>query len=150
MSGVDPLRAADLVGTWRLVSWAAVADDGEARAPFGDDPLGYVVYTSGGHMITTISRAGRTLTGGDLTSAPDTARLAAYASFIAYSGTFHVDGEDVVHIVEMSSLPDWVGTEQRRHADLEDGGATLVLSTEPLELAGGRRRHRLIWTRVEG
>lgn len=154
MSGPRPaatgLAASDLEGTWRLASWETLGDEGDRRAPFGHDPLGLVVYTGGGRMITTISRPDRAPTGGDLVGAPDAARLAAYATFVAYSGTFRVEGGDVIHSVEMSSLPDWVGTEQRRHVDLADGGTTLVLSTEPLELADGRRCHRLTWTRVEG
>ena len=49
------LTAHDLVGTWRLRSWRSEADDGSVAEPMGAAPLGYVVYTPDGRMITTIS-----------------------------------------------------------------------------------------------
>lgn len=85
--GARSLTVADLVGTWRLLSWHALGEDGSTREPFGAEPLGYVVYTADGRMITTISRGDRTPIGGDLLSGPEAGRLDAFASFIAYSGT---------------------------------------------------------------
>jgi hypothetical protein len=142
------LRSADLVGTWRLRAWRAETEDGSVVRPFGEHPLGYVVYTPDGHMITTISMAKREPIGGDIMVAPTEAQAAAFGSFMAYSGSFEVDGADIVHRVEMSLYPDWVGTEQRRHAVLDERGAILTLSTDPISVAGVTMRHRLEWERV--
>ncbi len=90
--GVSGLRAEDLVGTWQLLEWEAQQEDGTVSRPFGDAPAGYVVYTHDAHMITNISRAGRPAIGGDLLSAPAEARAAAYASFVAYAGSYRVEG----------------------------------------------------------
>ena len=141
------IRAADLVGTWSLRRWEALAEDGTVRTPFGEAPLGYVVYTVDGRMITTISRADRAPIGGDLLAGPEAGRLDAFASFIAYSGTFKVAGDTVTHRVEMSLFPDWVGSIQRRSVELSSDGQRLTLSTT--QLAGGRTdRHVLTWERV--
>jgi hypothetical protein len=113
-------------------------------------PQGLVVYTPDGRMITTIGNRDRPPTGKDLSTADDAARLAAVRSFIAYSGTFTIEGHDVVHAVEMSLDPAWVGTHQRRHVELSDEGRTLTLSTDPLVVVGRRGRHRLTWERVSG
>jgi hypothetical protein len=115
----------------------------------GAAPLGYVVYTADGRMITTISAADRPPIGGDVLSGPTEGRLAAFASFLAYSGRFRVDAGQVVHEVEMSQFPDWVGSEQRRHVELSADGRSLTLSTDPVAAAGRVGRHILRWERVE-
>ena len=116
------LSMADLAGTWRLLAWESAADDGVLH-PMGEAPEGILVYTADGTMITTIGRAGRPpIDGGDLLGGPVEQRLDAMATFIAYSGTFRVEGDDVVHEVTMSLFPNWIGTTQRRHVELSDDG----------------------------
>jgi Lipocalin-like domain len=141
---------AHLVGTWRLRTWISEAADG-IEHPFGEEPQGILVYTSGGTMITTIGRAGRPpIDGRDVLAGPAGQRLDAMATFIAYSGRFRIDGADVVHDVTMSLYPNWIGTTQRRHVALSANGSTLTLSADPF-LAGGRLgTHRLTWERVDG
>lgn len=142
------LASADLVGTWRLRSWTSTGDDGAAH-PMGDPPEGVLVYTVDGTMITTIGRAGRSpIDGGDMLAGPDGQRLEAFTSFIAYSGTFTVEGADVVHDVTMSLFPNWVGTRQVRHVAFEDDGRLLELSTDPFVLRGRLSVQRLLWERV--
>jgi hypothetical protein len=144
------LRTTDLVGTWRLATWVGAADDGSIKEPFGSAPLGYVMYTVDGHMITTISQPDRAATGGDVPSGATEPSSAAASTFMAYSGPFRVDGDDVVHTLELSLLPDWIGTDQRRHVDLSDDGQTLILSTDPMVAGNQHLSHRLTWHRVAG
>ena len=144
------LTAADLIGTWLLRRWQLTLDDGTAEEPFGQVPQGLVVYTVDGRMITTIGQRDRPAAAKDLSTADDAARLAAIRTFIAYSGPFAIEGDDVVHTVEMSLDPAWIGTQQRRHVELSDEGRTLTLSTDPLLVVGRRGRHRLTWERVPG
>jgi hypothetical protein len=144
------LTAADLIGTWLLRRWQLTLDDGTAEEPFGQVPQGLVVYTLDGRMITTIGQRDRPAVANDLSTADDAARLAAIRTFIAYSGPFAIEGDDVVHTVEMSLDPAWIGTRQRRHVELSDEGRTLTLSTDPLLVVGRRGRHRLTWERVPG
>lgn len=148
--GLTSLTADDLIGTWRLLEWGATSPDGTITRPFGDQPAGYVVYTADGRMITTISRADRDPVGGSLLSATSEASAAAFASFISYAGTFRIDSGDVVHSVEMSLYPDWVGSEQRRRVELGGAGSELALSTELASASGQIVRHRLRWERVTG
>ena len=144
------MSAADLIGTWLLRRWVLTLEDGSEETPFGVEPQGVVVYTADGRMITTIGSRERPAVGKDLSSVDDEARLAAIRTFIAYSGTFDIDGADVVHHVEMSLDPAWIGTQQRRHVELPDDGRTLILSTDPLLVVGRRGRHRLTWERASG
>jgi len=144
MSHPDPLT-----GDWRLQAWISEGDDGSSVLPLGESPLGILVYSPDGTMITTIAPAGRPrLASTDpLHGGSDDERLRAAETFVAYSGTYDYDGTDVTHTVEMSLYPNWVGTLQVRHVRLSDDGATLELSTDPLTLAGRRSVQRLTWVR---
>ena len=138
-----------LVGSWRLTSWVAVGEDGSSTEPMGADPDGLLIYSIEGLMITTIGRHGRPrISGDDLLGGPPDERLAAAETFIAYSGRYAYDGTDVVHMVEMTLYPNWVGTRQIRHVRISDDGNTLELSTDPLALDGRRTVQRLTWLRV--
>jgi hypothetical protein len=142
------LAASDLVGTWRLVTWTSEGEDG-VQTPMGERPEGVVVYTADGTMITTIGRAGRPwIDGTDMHGGPVEQRLEAWSTFIAYSGSFRVDGGDLVHDVTMSLYPNWVGTSQRRHVTLSEDGSALVLSADPFVVRGRLGTHVLTWVRV--
>ncbi|MBF6605465.1 MAG: lipocalin-like domain-containing protein [Chloroflexi bacterium] len=115
-----PLTAGDLVGAWRLQRWDTAFDDGSVGFVMGAEPVGLIVYTIEGTIITTISAADRPA----------------------------IDGNDVVHEVAISLFPNWVGGTQRRHVSLSDDGRVLTLSTDPL-VAGGRRGVQpLVWERI--
>jgi hypothetical protein len=75
-------------------------------------------------------------------------RLEAMSTFIAYSGTFRIEGGDVVHSVTMSLFPNWIGTAQRRHVALANGGRLLTLSADPFLLRGRLSSQALVWERV--
>jgi len=137
-----------IVGTWRLVSWENRDADGQVTHPMGSDPIGYLFYSRDGHFSVTISRTGRRpfpaddLLGGAL---EDKAR--AVEGFVSYAGSYTYDGDRVVHHVELSLFPNWVGSDQERTVELV--GSRLTLSAAPLPLAGKHQVPRLVWQRVE-
>lgn len=139
-----------LIGDWRLRRWVSEGDDGSAVLPLGEAPIGILVYSPGGTMITTIAPAQRPrLASTDpLRGGPDDERLRSAETFVAYSGRYAIDGTRVTHTVEMSLYPNWVGTHQVRHVHLSEDGQILELSTDPLTLAGRRAVQRLTWERV--
>ena len=53
------------------------------------------------------------------------------ATALAYCGRYRVDGDCVVHTVEMSMYPNWVGTEQRR-AYRFDGDRIVLRTVQPI------------------
>ncbi|MEX2279516.1 MAG: lipocalin-like domain-containing protein [Acidimicrobiia bacterium] len=135
-----------LVGTWRLVDWTASVDDTVTR-PFGGRAEGILTYTEDGRMWATLQRRDRVLLGsGTLAAATAEQRAAAAAGYLSYAGTYTVDGDRVIHHVEVSLFPDWVGDEQIRMIGWQDGD--LVLSTEPHTTPSGRVVvNRLQWRR---
>ncbi len=138
-----------LVGGWRLVTWSAVGDDGSEVRPMGDAPDGLLAYTAEGTMLGIMGPGDRPrFHDDDVTGGTSAEQAAAFATFIAYGGRYRVDGDEVVHTVETSLFPNWIGTEQRRRWSLADDGATLTLTSPPLLLGGARRRQILTWRRV--
>lgn len=142
------LQAVDLIGRWRLVSWSTRDDDGTVAHPFGENPEGSLVYTAEGWMSALLAPAARPpLSSADVLGGDEAERAAAFSTFIAYAGTYDIEGDDVVHRVSVSLFPNWVGTEQRRTAKLN--GDTLVLQTAPLDVLGRVVVNELRWVREE-
>ena len=141
---------AQLVGGWRLRSWIALGDDGSETLPMGDAPTGLLAYTEGGTMVALMAPADRPSFGSDdLTGGTPDEQARAFSTFVAYAGRYRIEGETVIHSVETSLFPNWVGTVQRRRWSLSDDDSTLTLESPPLALRGVTRRQRLTWTRVD-
>lgn len=120
------MNAEDLLGVWKLISWVQEYDDGRSQHLFGERPEGLLIYSVGGYMSGTMQAGGRkNLSKGQWTSPPEEA-AAAYVTFLGYAGRFTIDGNDVIHHIEVSSFPNWAGVDQRRHASLDDGVLRLV------------------------
>jgi hypothetical protein len=136
-----------LVGAWRLVTWENRAADDRLTYPMGPDPLGYLLYTADGRFSVTISRRDRApFVAGDLLGGSTDEKATAVEGFTAYAGRYTFDGERVVHHVELSLFPNWVGSDQKRAAEISE--QRLTLSAGPLLLAGKQQVARLVWERA--
>jgi hypothetical protein len=77
----------------------------------------------------------------------------AAASYLAYAGRYEVHADmvlqvlryTVLHYVEVSLFPNWVGTTQERF--LQISGNRLALGTAPMLVAGKEQASHLIWER---
>jgi hypothetical protein len=56
-------------------------------------------------------------------------------------------GARVIHHVELSLVPNWVGSDQERWVEL--AGDRLTLSASPLLLSGKQQVPCLVWERVD-
>ena len=140
----------DLIGTWQLESWTVGYSDREDfSTPFGDDPKGLLLYTDDDWMSASIARGDRQTLPQDIPfrKIPEEKLARAYLSYFHYAGRYRVVEGDVVHYVTQSLNPNFVGTEQLRHAELD--GQTLVLSGRD-EAGGVSRLHSLVWHRLSG
>ncbi|HSJ27069.1 MAG TPA: lipocalin-like domain-containing protein [Acidimicrobiia bacterium] len=135
-----------LVGTWRLIDWTVSVGDAVTR-PFGGEAEGLLTYTADGRMWATLQRRGRPALGtGTLAAATAEQRAAAALGYLSYTGSYTLDGDRVVHHVEMSLFPDWVGEDQVRLVEWVEGD--LVLATPPATTSAGRVVvNRLRWRR---
>jgi hypothetical protein len=66
---------------------------------------------------------------------------------VASAGRYSFHADRVVHHVELSLFPNWVGTDQQR--SVEPTGDWLILSASPLLLAGTQQVPRLVWEQLD-
>lgn len=132
-----------LVGSWRLVSYETDEQGGKRGTPYGD-AVGRLEYDDHGNMSGQVMRPGRARVDPGNGNAPLV--RAAYFGYIAYFGTYEVapDGGSVVHHVQGSLNPAWVGGRQVRK--LRFDGERLVLSAD-VHKSGETVTHTLTWER---
>jgi hypothetical protein len=108
--------AADVVGTWSLVS-SVTEKDGVKTDQFGAGARGSLVLDAGGHFMLTIIGPGLPRFASN-NRADGTAEenKAVMSRSIAMIGTYVVHPEDktLVFKVDSSTFPNWNGTEQKR------------------------------------
>jgi Lipocalin-like domain len=73
-------------------------------------------------------------TGGDRKKTPannaDEAQL--WETMVAYTGRYHIEGNDFVTMVDVSWDESWVGKEQKRHYKIEGDKLTVVSAPQPV------------------
>jgi len=124
---MQPPKAKDLVGLWRLLSVEIQIMPGKIEYPFGQKPRGTIIYLVDGKMAVHI-------TGSDVA----TDRLRAYA------GGWSIEGDRVVHTVEVSLEPDLRGVRLERKGEL-DGDRLIYRTIE----AQGPGYPIVVWERVQ-
>ena len=134
------------VGTWRLVSSEGRSSAGDVSRPYGDGPVGLLLYGPDGYMSATLMRPDRPpfASGDRLRGTPEEVRLAS-EGFLAYCGTYDFDASKglIVHHVTAADFPNIVGTDLVRRYVVENGH--LVLETQPVLRAGKTWVFRLTW-----
>ena len=142
------MLAEKIVGVWQLQSWATVVDDKIVGYPLGEQASGFLVYHPTGFMSVNISAPNRVRLPGEDPFEGDPKLLALDAKgYLAYCGPFSIVSEnEVTHHLKLCSFENWVGTDQRRSAQLDEN--TLTLSTAPRLLLGKQGIGRLTWKRV--
>lgn len=87
----------EIVGVWRLVHSVEFLPDGGKHYPFGEDAIGYIVYTESGVMAVQIARKYRPI--GHCEDAS--------ADYLAYFGRYEVNTEKelVRHVLEGQLFP---------------------------------------------
>jgi hypothetical protein len=135
-----------VVGTWRLVSSEGRSSAGDVSRPYGDGPVGLLLYGPDGYMSATLMRPDRPpfASGDRLRGTPEEVRLAS-EGFLAYCGTYDLDASKglIVHHVTAADFPNIVGTDLVRRLVMENGH--LVLETQPVLRAGKTWVFRLTW-----
>jgi hypothetical protein len=123
----------ELIGTWELRSFLLEdAATGERRAVLGERPSGFLVLTPEGRLISVV-------TAEHLPSPrSDADRARAFASMLAYSGLYRIEGDRFVAEVDVAWDQDWIGTRQIRFWRID--GDILSIETAPQLASGGDGR----------
>ncbi len=148
--------AADFVGTWRLLNYSFIHEDGTVEYPWGAEVRGYLLYSAEGYMSGNLSpardwkhrraRLATTLKPHDSAAPLRMARRAGRRDYIAYTGRYTVEGNTITHHVEVSLFPNWVGRPEVRYYNFE--GNTLTLRTGPIRSGIHTIVAELVWERI--
>jgi len=137
-------------GTWKLVSWKIKRANGDLTdSPLGPNALGHIMYDPGGQVSVALMRPDRpNFASNHLTEATLEEIKTGFEGYISYCGSYEVNERErfVIHRLQLSWFPNWVGTEQKRY--FEFAGDRLTLKTPPLTVLGEAQVHSLIWQRL--
>lgn len=139
--------AEQLKGTsWSLVEYKSESKDGEALYPVGEDALGTIIFTEEGHTAVQImakDRSNKISPEVLETYNTEVEKEMGRTGYHAYTGPFTLNEEESILTthVEISFIPDYVGTKQSRKASIE--GDTLKLSNIQ------HPERKLVWERIK-
>jgi hypothetical protein len=83
---------------------------------------------------------------GDILGGTTEEKVAAAESYVSYCGKYEIQGDKVIHHIEVSFFPNWIGVDQERIFGFD--GDRLSLSTPPLLVGGAQQSAYLIWERT--
>jgi hypothetical protein len=121
-------------GTWRLIGRRVTAADGKVTYPTGDNPRGFIMYSPDGYMAVEFFMSMK---------GPD-GKMAE--RFLAYAGPYELQGDTMLHHLQVSAQAENMGKTFERKVSFENGD--LLLSTSPDPQAGPGSMGSMIWRRV--
>jgi hypothetical protein len=138
-------EAQGLVGAWRLLSVETRDEKGELVRR--GERTGYLLYSPGGYMSVSFMKEGRPVfKSGDIRGGSVEEKIAAINGYVSYAGRYTVQDDTVVHHIEVSLFPNWVGVSQERMFTFE--GSRLTLSTQLMLVGGKQLSTHLVWERT--
>ena len=84
---------------------------------------------------------------GDIRGGTVEEKVAAIDGYVSYCGKYTVGEKTIIHHIELSLFPNWIGIDQERFFDFQED--TLTLSTPPFLLEGKNRTAHLVWQKVD-
>lgn len=143
--------ASQFIGTWKMVSVEERKPNGEIVEPrYGARPSGYIIYDTTGHVAVQIMKPGRArFASDDAAQATAAEAKAAFDGYGAYFGTYEINEPEgyVIHHVEGSVFPNYVGSDQKRGFELS--GDQLILKPPSRQVGGEQHTTRVTWQRVK-
>lgn len=151
---ISSTQANPLLGTWKLISASAIHADGTVIPEiYGEDPIGYITYTTDGHMMVMFSRSNRPPLSKpvqspfrELEDIPNEELARAFTSFNAYAGTYTLNDNTVSHYLVIASIPNRVNTTLVRTFTIDNN--RLTLRTPEIISDGIAKAFELIWQQI--
>jgi hypothetical protein len=108
--------------------------------------MGLLIYSGDGYMSVAMMSASRQkFVDKDVKKGTNEEKAASVDTYVSYSGRYEVQGDKVIHHVEVCLFPNWVGNDQKRTFQFD--GNRLTLST-PLPGGDIQRSAHLVWEHV--
>jgi hypothetical protein len=146
-AAMSELTRERLLGTWKLVSVSNEDIPSGAKADFfGPNPIGYLNYGADGRMMVVVVRSDRPKPQGAKVTTEEADAL--FKSMVSYAGTFSIDGDEVIHRVEISWNETWTGTEQRRIFRFDNDRLWLSTRPSPDPVSGKLSVRSMVWEKL--
>ena len=142
---VGSVIPARFIGSWDLVSYELRLPSGAVTKPFGDRPVGRILYQRNGQMSAQLMQpAAHRFSSSDPLKATREETERAWRNYIGYWGSFRVDQKAgrVIHRIEGSWFPNWTGQEQVRSFRFDQDRLVLEADTAAWHAT-------LIWRRID-
>ena len=147
--GDDDMSNSKFVGTWQLITCEYRSTDNEVFYPYGEDAIGYLTYTMDGYMSATIMRANRPkLTTEDITKVSSEELAMVVKTYLSYCGQYEIQDNQVIHHIQASLFPNWLGIAQKRFFNFKDN--QLFLTSSSFLMRGKQQVAHMIWERIRG
>jgi hypothetical protein len=151
VSGAGATPAADIaspiVGVWKLQRFDRCVVGGTCAASYGEQPVGYAIYTKSGLFMSQGYGAGRIVS--KTPDPTDAERIELFKTMYAWGGPYMVEGNGVTTKIEFAWTEGWKG--QTRNAKFNVDGRTLTLESSHFKspIDGSLIFTRLVLERVE-
>ncbi|WP_339228552.1 lipocalin-like domain-containing protein [Oceanobacillus sp. FSL K6-2867] len=133
-----------IIGVWSLVSYQSQDSAGYIEYPLGENATGFLMYHPEGYMSAQLMRQGRpAYASGDSHKGTKEEMAEAAYGYMAYAGKYEVneDRNTLIHHMEVSMNPTWLGQQQPRIVSIEAGILRIRNGLNP--------NQKLIWKRVQ-
>lgn len=140
-------RRQPFVGTWQLVSVENSQADGSKSLPYGEHPVGLLVFTKGGEYALQILKAGRPkVVAGDKSKATAEENLALVQGSNSHFGRYSTDpyNHTICFYVQHAFYPNWDGYLQTRSYRIEKNILSYVVTNTT---SGGSVTAKVVWKR---
>jgi len=147
--GNRQLAKETIIGVWVLISGEFCYSNGTASRPWGNKPVGQLIYTENGYMSVQIMNPDRPFfVSKDHYKGTGEEIRKAFEGYQAYFGTYSIDEKEssITHYVIGSVFPNLTGKPIKRFYELD--GSTLTLKTPPMKMGGEIVTGILVWTKL--
>ncbi len=135
------------IGTWRLIRDEVKSADGKLSYPYSKDAVGYISYNEDGYVFVAVMSANRPRYASErFRGATNEEKVNAADTYFSYCGTYEIQGNTVIHHIEVGLFPNFVGSSLKRTFSFN--GDRLTLRTPALTGDGIKGNQCMIWKRV--
>ena len=139
-------QQSDLIGTWKLLSFFMKDQNGEKIFPYGETPMGYLIYTSEGIVSVHIMSSNRPSCGTQqYQSGTDLEKIESAENYGGYIGTYELQDDHVIHTAELCGFTRLINSPERK--DISLNGDQLTISYKDSSF-GEELDGELIWKKV--
>ena len=140
-----PLGRDLILGSWRMTSWVTTdVATGERQDALGQNPRGTVVYTPE-RVVFLVLKNNRARP--EQLPPSNKEKIALYDTMFAYSGSYTLESDRVVHHVDLSWNEAWTGTDQVRSCKVDEHTLTYTSSPGRNPFDGREVVHEVTWER---